>query len=98
MVYGLDVRLDGRESLEAAKEANRAMLVAAIPGRFLVDYIPFLRYIPEWVPGAKFQKLARSWKEVTLRMIEMPFLTSKAKIEAVRLCIQSIFNITLNAE
>ncbi len=48
----------GRESLEAAKEANRAMVVAAIPGRFLVDYIPFLRYIPEWVPGAKFQKLA----------------------------------------
>ncbi len=66
------------------------MLVAAIPGRFLVDYVPFLRYIPEWVPGANFQRLARSWREVTLRMIETPFLTAKAKIEAVRPWIQSI--------
>ncbi|KJA22222.1 hypothetical protein HYPSUDRAFT_202249 [Hypholoma sublateritium FD-334 SS-4] len=81
VVYGLDVKMEGRESLEAAKEANHAMLIAGIPGRFLVDYIPLLRFVPEWVPGAKFQKLARGWKEATLKMIEMPFLTSKAKVD-----------------
>ncbi len=98
VAYGLDVRLEGRESLDAAKEATHAMLNAAVPGRFLVDYIPFLKYIPEWVPGAKFQKLARGWKEITLRMIEIPFIISKAKLEAVSLWIQLMFNTTSNTE
>ena len=26
-----------------------------IPGAFLVDSIPILKYVPEWFPGAKFQ-------------------------------------------
>lgn len=98
MVYGLDVRLEGRESLEAAEEANRAMFIAAIPGRFLVDYIPFLRYVPDWVPGAKFQRLAREWKQMTLNMIEVPFLASKDKIEAVRLHLHLMFRTTSNTE
>lgn len=36
----------------------------AIPGKFLVDVLPWLKYVPEWVPGASFQRLAREWKEV----------------------------------
>jgi len=29
---------------------------AASPGAFLVDFIPILKHVPEWVPGASFQK------------------------------------------
>ena len=29
-----------------------------IPGAFLVDFIPILKYVPEWFPGAKFQSKA----------------------------------------
>jgi len=29
-----------------------------ITGAFLVDIIPILKYVPEWFPGAKFQKKA----------------------------------------
>ena len=32
---------------------------ATIPGGYLVDVIPMLRHVPEWIPGAKFQRFAR---------------------------------------
>ncbi|OHE90778.1 cytochrome P450 [Colletotrichum orchidophilum] len=34
----------------------------ATPGAFLVDVFPFLRYLPNWVPGTGFKQLAKQWK------------------------------------
>lgn len=80
VVYGLNVEREGRESLLAAEKANRAMLIAVVPGRFLVDFLSFLKYVPEWVPGAQFQRLARNWKKMTTSMIEMPFHAAVAEV------------------
>ncbi|KAK1983937.1 cytochrome P450 [Colletotrichum cereale] len=33
-----------------------------VPGAFLVDIFPFLRYVPSWVPGAGFKQIAKEWK------------------------------------
>ena len=41
-----------------AEEAIRAIAELLIPGAFLVDIIPVLKYVPEWFPGAKFQSKA----------------------------------------
>lgn len=32
-----------------------------------------VRYIPEWVPGAKFQSEAKSWKPYVSAMINEPY-------------------------
>uniref|UniRef100_A0A0W0G923 Putative cytochrome P450 n=1 Tax=Moniliophthora roreri TaxID=221103 RepID=A0A0W0G923_MONRR len=56
--------------------ANRAMdgfNAAAIPGRFLVDFLPALKYIPSWLPGAGFRTRANIWREDLTRMINDPF-------------------------
>ena len=29
---------------------------AFVPGRYWVEFFPFLRFVPAWVPGAGFQK------------------------------------------
>lgn len=39
--------------------------VVSISEKFLVDMVPNLKHIPEWMPGASFQKLARESKLVT---------------------------------
>ena len=31
---------------------------AQTPAAFLVDQIPILKYVPAWVPGAKFKRVA----------------------------------------
>jgi len=43
------------------------------PNTFLVDSLPFLRYIPEWFPGAKFQREARNCRNVLNRLMQEPY-------------------------
>lgn len=38
------------EHIALAEAAGRSLSDALVPGAFLVDFIPLLRVIPEWVP------------------------------------------------
>jgi cytochrome P450 len=49
------------------------MVSAARPGAYLVDLLPILKYIPEWVPGASFQKVAREGRELSKELQNKPF-------------------------
>ncbi|EMD33335.1 hypothetical protein CERSUDRAFT_67997 [Gelatoporia subvermispora B] len=33
------------------------------PGSFWVDIMPFLKYVPNWIPGAGFKRKAREWRK-----------------------------------
>lgn len=49
-------------------------MAAGTPGKYLVEMIPALRHVPEWVPGARnFQEVARSGREIGHRMVSVPF-------------------------
>jgi len=39
-----------------AEEAIEAIAELAIPGASFVDILPILKYVPDWFPGAKFQR------------------------------------------
>jgi len=36
-----------------------------LPGRFLVEVFPWLRFIPEWFPGASWKKTVREWRQLS---------------------------------
>lgn len=44
-----------------------------LPGKWLVDTIPLLRYLPYWAPGAGFKGTASHMKEWNEAMAEVPF-------------------------
>ncbi|KAM0270336.1 hypothetical protein ACHAPA_003520 [Fusarium lateritium] len=46
---------------------------AGVPGAFLVDILPFLRYVPDWMPGANFKRLARQWSSELEDLLEKPY-------------------------
>ncbi|KAK6996045.1 cytochrome P450, partial [Favolaschia claudopus] len=56
-----------------AQQAQLAMVSAARPGAYLVDLFPVLKYIPEWLPGASFQKVAREGRELSKKLQTEPF-------------------------
>ena len=58
MTYSINVRPYNDPYIKIAEEAVRAVAELLIPGAFLVDIIPILKYVPEWFPGAKFQSKA----------------------------------------
>ncbi|RDB17769.1 hypothetical protein Hypma_001110 [Hypsizygus marmoreus] len=55
------------------EEGMGAAVDATAPGSFLVDLIPALKYLPEWVPGAKFQRQAREWRGMLRSLRDAPF-------------------------
>lgn len=67
-----------------------------VPGTYLVDHIPLLRYVPKWFPGANFQRIAEEYRELTRKTREVPF--EMAEREIVRVKIQpfddSVANLT----
>jgi hypothetical protein len=80
IAYGLDVQPADDPYIEVAEHGVRSVVAAAIPGAFLVDVIPLLKYVPEWFPGAGFQRKAKAWKKHARVMVESPFAAAKENI------------------
>ena len=53
---------------------------AATPGKWLVDIIPSLRHVPEWLPGGGFKKVAAHYKRLTIETANRPYAFSKARL------------------
>ncbi|KAF8885367.1 cytochrome P450 [Infundibulicybe gibba] len=71
--YGINVLPENDPYIYTAEKAIYGLVEAAVPGTFLVDSIPLLKYVPEWMPGASFKRKAREWHEHATKMIEAPF-------------------------
>lgn len=82
LTYGIPTKPENDPLVHLAEEAMAASATGAIPGKFLVDVFPLLKYIPEWFPGASFQRIAREWKELWQRFISLTFQAAEANISS----------------
>ncbi|THU81062.1 cytochrome P450 [Dendrothele bispora CBS 962.96] len=80
VAYGLKPRSSGDPYIDTAEVALASLAIAATPGAFLVDVIPVLKYVPEWIPGAGFQRKAKEWKTLALGMRDKPFQEATKQI------------------
>ena len=71
--YGIDVQESDDPYISLAKIILNGFAEAGIPGAFLVDLFPTLKYVPSWFPGAGFQKKAAYLRELSKIVIEKPF-------------------------
>jgi len=76
MTYGIQETTDHFVNL--TETALKSASTAASTGLFLVDVIPILSTfpIPEFVPGAGFQKKARIWRKIQEEFRERPYAAS----------------------
>jgi hypothetical protein len=44
-------------------EASDHQFTAQVMGRFWVDYLPFLKHLPTWLPGMGWKKQGLEWRE-----------------------------------
>ena len=89
IVYGIKVLPNGDPYIATAEKAAASLTLVAVPGAFLVNTLPIcashsplmfvfdqallVKYLPEWFPGAGFQKQARLWREHAVKMNAAPF-------------------------
>ena len=70
--YGISVKDSDDPYISRAEEALGGLAAAGIPGSFLVDMIPLLKYVPAWFPGASFKRKAAYWKKVNEDVVNLP--------------------------
>ncbi|TFK68097.1 cytochrome P450 [Pluteus cervinus] len=75
--YGHDM---DDEFLKLATKVSQQTGVALQPGRWMVNYIPILAYVPAWFPGAGFQKLAREGKDYYFKLTRPPYERVKEEL------------------
>jgi hypothetical protein len=78
--YGIAVQETNDPYISVADEVLDGLTQAGVPGTFLVDLIPILKYVPSWFPGAGFQKKAARWRESNNTMAEKPFSHVKEQL------------------
>ncbi|KAJ3516113.1 hypothetical protein NLJ89_g1321 [Agrocybe chaxingu] len=72
ITYGIDVLPKNDFYIETAERGART-LDTVVPGAFLVDSLPWLKYIPEFLPYTGFKRKAREWRKLVRMMVENPY-------------------------
>jgi hypothetical protein len=91
LAYGISTKPSNDPYIHLAEQAIEPAGRAVVPGAYLVDILPFLKRLPEWVPGAGFKKDARMWREMMETYRDGPFEEARSLIvsRVVALCSAS---------
>jgi len=76
MTYGIQIKDSNDPFINLAEAAVKSASEASVPGAFLVDVIPILKHVPEFVPGSGFQKQARIWRKLQEDFRERPYVAA----------------------
>ncbi|KAJ7586993.1 cytochrome P450 [Mycena floridula] len=72
-MYGIQVKQHNDPYTAILAAGMKAFSAAAAPGTmFLFEALPWLKYLPSWLPGAGFQLRAQGWKKAGLDMRQIP--------------------------
>ncbi|EKM56447.1 uncharacterized protein PHACADRAFT_92801 [Phanerochaete carnosa HHB-10118-sp] len=75
LTYGYEVSDDVNEDplVNIAEEAMQGFAHASDPGAYLVDTVPWLKYVPDWFPGATFKKDVKVMRRSRERLYDVPY-------------------------
>lgn len=86
MTYGLHVEDPHDEHVTLAEAAVAILIAISVPGKYLVEVFPILRFYPSWLPGAKFKRQGKAWAPIVRRMRDAPWQHTLNNIVRHRLC------------
>ncbi|KAF8202965.1 cytochrome P450 [Pholiota molesta] len=79
--YGYEVKGENDFYIDLVHKAMQPLLlVVHASGKFLVEFLPALKHIPAWMPGAGFKRKARVWAKNTRDLRNLPFQKVKESI------------------
>ncbi|KAJ6548518.1 cytochrome P450 [Mycena capillaripes] len=73
LTYGYKIKEEGNDPLvDLADKAVAGFSEITRPGAFLVNFMPILKYIPSWLPGAGFKRLAKMYRISCDDLVDVP--------------------------
>ncbi|KAI0260510.1 cytochrome P450 [Gloeopeniophorella convolvens] len=79
LMYGYRIKENDDPLVDLAEVVNAQFSRAATPGAFLVDVLPLLRLVPDWVPGTGWKRQAREWAVNVQKMVNIPYSYAKTR-------------------
>ncbi len=89
LLYNIQVADEDDEYIVKVEHAVQGASEGTLPGKYLVEVLPFLRYVPDWVPGAGFQKRFASWRAAASDLKNAPVAHVK---QALVSCSSSVMD------
>jgi len=81
LIYGMNIHEDDESNyIKTAEIMVGAAAEVGNPGSFLVDLLPFMKYIPAWFPGAGWKKKAKYWREIGKYFVHAPWTTVEEQL------------------
>ena len=81
MIYGYSA---DQHKVDPLVEVNDLLIEnfssSSTPGQWLVDLLPVLKYVPDWMPGTGFKAMARKSQKINYVASEMPFQFAKSRV------------------
>ncbi|KAL5536334.1 hypothetical protein ACEPAF_155 [Sanghuangporus sanghuang] len=71
--YGYRVARGDDPLMKLNTHSERAIIAMGPPGATLVDFFPFLRYFPSFIPGVSFKKVADAARVALCNMCDLPY-------------------------
>ncbi|KAF9648948.1 cytochrome P450 [Thelephora ganbajun] len=81
ITYGIRVDSPKNPYFNAVEEMLETILPALVPGAFLVEFLPFLRHFPSWLPGGGASSFGERVYKYSLDSITLPmqYVTERLK-------------------
>ncbi|KZT23364.1 cytochrome P450 [Neolentinus lepideus HHB14362 ss-1] len=73
MSYGHEVKSKDDEFIQIAEKGVATIDAAGAVGAHIVDFFPWLRHVPDWMPGAGFKRLPPGTSEDMHAFVNRPF-------------------------
>ncbi|KAI0097574.1 cytochrome P450 [Nemania sp. FL0031] len=81
IVYGYTVEPHRPDPLVQLVDTTTLQIAAgATPGSHMVEFLPALKYIPEWLPGAGWKRSVREWRATLKETCERPLKFAEQRI------------------
>ncbi|TCD64727.1 hypothetical protein EIP91_003683 [Steccherinum ochraceum] len=82
MAYGFKAQEGTDPFIEKVDEAMAQFSDLLKLGTFMVDFLPWLRYLPDWLPGMGWKKTLQHYYQTTQEMKTVPFDTVERQLKA----------------
>ncbi|KAI0089338.1 cytochrome P450 [Irpex rosettiformis] len=79
--FGRDCSTDEFPYVSMAARSHEVFNAVAVANSWAVDYLPILKYLPEWLPGMGFKRQAKRWRAELDEFVYGPYNIVKTDMD-----------------
>lgn len=83
VTYGKKIETLEHEYVTMAEIALEGLNKSSIPGEHWVEFLPFLRFLPTWLPGTRSRRIAEHYLPFVTKMFDQPYAEIKAAVVSI---------------